>query len=61
MPEWPEADTEFAADRIEQALDEGTVDARAREELVAALAELAPARARKRREQSKTGTSIVGP
>ncbi len=42
-------DENFVANRIEDALDAGTVDHRAREHLLSALAELDAARANERR------------
>jgi hypothetical protein len=45
----PAVDEGFVADRIADALDAGRVDHRAREELLAALAELDAARAQTRR------------
>jgi hypothetical protein len=44
-----DADLAFVADRLEDALDAGTVDHRAREELLAALAECDPDLAADRR------------
>jgi hypothetical protein len=45
----PAVDEDFVADRIADALDAGCVDQRAREELLAALAELDVDRATQRR------------
>jgi len=59
------ADTDFVSDRIEDALDGGTVDAYAREHLLSALAELEPALAAKRRDgerdRQRAGESYRGP
>jgi len=56
-------DTAFVCDRIEDALDRGTVDNHAREHLLSALAELEPARAAERRTRSehRTSQSVRGP
>lgn len=57
-------DTDFVSDRIEDALDAGTVDHTAREHLLAGLAELNPERAQQRRtrgERRSNGATIRGP
>jgi hypothetical protein len=56
-------DTDFVTDRIEDALDGGTVDAYAREHLLSALAELDAELAAKRRTRAdgRSGETIRGP
>ncbi|MDZ7747316.1 MAG: hypothetical protein U5K28_12785 [Halobacteriales archaeon] len=48
-------DEAFLCDRLEDALDAGTVDATAREHLLAALAELDPERVAERRDADQHG------
>lgn len=55
-----EPDTDFVADRIEDALDGGTVDNYAREHLLSALAECDPALARKRRDGERERPQPAG-